>query len=155
MHTGTRDPTEPSNGRIEHARSLLARAAAEYAPVSLASSMSTEDMVLIDLVVQGGLAIEVFVLDTGKLHPETHALIEKAQTHYGLSIKVFEPNAAAVEDFLGHHEPKAIYDSLDIRKACCTVRKLEPLPPGSRGPGRVDHRVTPRAIGHPHRSCRH
>ena len=120
-HTGAAD------GHIEGARALMARAAREYAPVSLASSMSAEDMVLIDLVVRDRLAIDVFVLDTGRLHSETQALIHQARAHYALPIKVYVPDQNALEGFLNHHGPDAIYDNVQIRKTCCAIRKVAPL----------------------------
>ncbi|MCZ6494994.1 MAG: phosphoadenylyl-sulfate reductase [Alphaproteobacteria bacterium] len=132
MHGAT---PEAANGHIEYARTLLARATREHAPVTLASSMSAEDMVLIDLVCRDKLAIEVFVLDTGRLHSETLDLIRQARAHHGIPIKVYEPDPDEVEEFLNHHALDAIFDSLDIRKSCCAIRKLGPLRRALKGKG--------------------
>ncbi|MCZ6886343.1 MAG: phosphoadenylyl-sulfate reductase [Alphaproteobacteria bacterium] len=127
MHTEPPVQREAPDGHTEAARALLARAARDHAPVALASSMSAEDMVLIDLVARDRLAIEVFVLDTGRLHPETQALITRARTRYALSIKVYVPDHEALGEFLSQHGPDAIYDSSQIRKTCCAIRKVAPL----------------------------
>jgi len=106
---------------------LLAEAVKRHAPVTLASSMGAEDMVLIDMVARRTLPIDVFVLDTGRLHGETQALIEKTRAHYGLPIRILVPDQGALEGLLAEHGPNGFYRSVDIRKACCAVRKVEPL----------------------------
>lgn len=121
----------PSLGSIgekaENARHLLADAVRSHAPVTLASSMGCEDMVLIDLVAQGGLDIDVFVLDTGRLHAETYALIQRTRVHYDVALKIFAPDRAALEDLLAAHGPDGFYGSMEVRKTCCAIRKVEPL----------------------------
>ncbi len=112
---------------VDVARRLLAEAAARHAPVTLASSMGAEDMVLIDLVARGNLPIDVFVLDTGRLHDDTQALIEETRAHYGLPIRILVPDQGALESLLAEHGPNGFYRSVDARKACCAVRKVVPL----------------------------
>jgi phosphoadenosine phosphosulfate reductase len=94
---------------------------------ALASSLSAEDMVLTDVIARLGLNIEVFTLQTGRLHPETVAMIERTKARYGLTIHQFEPEADALGEFVTTHGLNGFYESLDARKACCGVRKLEPL----------------------------
>jgi phosphoadenosine phosphosulfate reductase len=120
--------TEPNlAARIERAQAALAEAAAEHAPAALASSMGAEDMVLIDLIARGGLPVAVFTLDTGRLHPETHGLIQRARARYRLPVEIYVPEADALQGFLAEHGPDGIYNAIETRKACCAIRKVEPL----------------------------
>jgi phosphoadenosine phosphosulfate reductase len=101
--------------------------AAEFSPAALASSLSAEDMVLTDVIARQGLPIEVFVLDTGRLHGDTLSLIQETQHRYGIAIRVYEPDAAAVERYVRAHGRDAFYGSIELRKRCCAIRKVEPL----------------------------
>lgn len=105
------------------------RAAAQTHPgrIVLASSLGAEDMVLADLIVRHALPIPIATLDTGRLHPETLALLERAQRHYGIAIEVWRPVEEAVVTFVRDHGDDAMYRSRDLRHACCGLRKLEPL----------------------------
>jgi phosphoadenosine phosphosulfate reductase len=69
----------------------------------------------------------VATLETGVLHAETVALIDRMQAHYGLKVDLFKPAQEAVVNFVREHGERAMYDSIALRKACCGVRKLEPL----------------------------
>jgi phosphoadenosine phosphosulfate reductase len=112
---------------VDDAHRLLEEAVQHHATVTLASSMGAEDMVLVDLVARENLPIDIFILDTGRLHDETQALIEETRTRYGLPIRILVPDQSALEGLLGQHGPNGFYRSVDLRKACCTVRKVEPL----------------------------
>ncbi len=101
--------------------------AAEFSPAALASSLSAEDMVLTDVIARQGLPIEVFVLDTGRLHADTLSLIQETQDRYGIAIRVHEPDAVAVERYVSAHGRDAFYGSIELRKRCCEIRKVEPL----------------------------
>jgi phosphoadenosine phosphosulfate reductase len=116
-----------SNERIERARKLLAGIEKNYSGSALASSFGAEDMVLLDLIARDGLAIEVFTLDTGRLPRETLDLIAKVRKHYGLAIKVYSPWPESVDAYVEQHGLDGFYESVDARKACCHVRKVEPL----------------------------
>jgi len=109
------------------ARLLLERIASTYAPAALSSSLGAEDMVLTDLIAREGLPIEIFTLDTGRLHAETLELAERIQSHYGIALRVMRPDAAAVADYVSRHGRDAFYDSVELRKRCCEIRKVEPL----------------------------
>lgn len=109
------------------ARSILAEAVQETPPVTLACSMGAEDMVLVDMIASNRLPIDIFMLDTGRLPQETHALAQRVRSHYRLDIEIFVPDTRALQDFLAAHGPDGIYNGIDIRKACCHVRKMEPL----------------------------
>ncbi|CAN1523850.1 CysH 3'-phosphoadenosine 5'-phosphosulfate sulfotransferase (PAPS reductase)/FAD synthetase and related enzymes [Caulobacteraceae bacterium] len=97
------------------------------ARAALASSLSAEDMVLTDVIARLGLPIEIFTLQTGRLHPDTVAMIERTQARYGLKVHQFEPEANALAQFVATYSLNGFYESLEARKACCGVRKLEPL----------------------------
>ena len=101
--------------------------AREFSPAALASSLSAEDMVLTDLIARDRLPIEVFVLDTGRLHADTLALIDTIQSHYGIRVHVYSPDPAAVHQYVKLHGRDAFYGSVALRKRCCEIRKVEPL----------------------------
>jgi phosphoadenosine phosphosulfate reductase len=114
--------------RVAATRERLAAIARNHAPAAFASSFGAEDMVLVDLIARGRLTrIEVLTLDTGRLPRETHALIETVRERYGLPIASHAPRVEAVEAYVAKHGLDGFYDSLDARKACCRVRKIEPL----------------------------
>ena len=109
------------------ATALLAGIARDFAPAVFANSLGAEDMVLTDLIVKSGLAIEIFSLDTGRLPLETYDLMAAVRQHYGLKLKICFPQASTVEDYVRSHGINAFYESVDLRKACCHMRKVEPL----------------------------
>jgi phosphoadenosine phosphosulfate reductase len=113
--------------KIDHTTLLLRRAAAEHAPLALASSLSAEDMVLTDIILSGEIPITIFTLETGRLHEETVAMIGKISERYGHDIEVYRPDAAAVDAYVAAHGLNAFYESLDLRKQCCAIRKVAPL----------------------------
>lgn len=107
--------------------------ATEIGEVALASSLSAEDMVLTDLIARHGLPISVFAIDTGQLHEETVALIDAAREKLGVAIEVYRPDPAAVAAYVADHGANAFYESLDLRKSCCHIRKVEPLERALKG----------------------
>ena len=109
------------------AQALLADIAADWSPVTFANSLGAEDMVLTDLIVKTRLPIEVFSLDTGRLPLETYDLIAAVDAHYGLKLKVYFPQSEAVETYVRANGINAFYESVELRKGCCYMRKVEPL----------------------------
>jgi len=101
--------------------------AARHSPATLASSLSAEDMVLTDAIASAGLPIEIFVLDTGRLHADTLQLLDGVRERYGIEVQVFKPLRESVEDYVSRHGRDAFYDSAELRKRCCEIRKVEPL----------------------------
>lgn len=93
---------------------------------NLAISFSgAEDVVLIDLALKLKKDIQVFTLDTGRLHAETYAFIDKVREHYGLTIDIMSPDAAKLEAYV---KDKGLYDFYNSdHHECCGIRKLEPL----------------------------
>jgi phosphoadenosine phosphosulfate reductase len=114
--------------RLAAAVARLQQAAAAHAGgIVQATSLGAEDMVITDLASRHGVDIPVATLQTGKLHPETLALIPRIEARYRLNVAVFEPASEAVIHFVSRHGERAMYESIDLRKACCGIRKLEPL----------------------------
>ncbi|MDF1485159.1 phosphoadenylyl-sulfate reductase [Ramlibacter sp. H39-3-26] len=113
--------------KVEASLALLARAQREFAPLTQASSLGAEDMVVTDLLQRGGIASAIFVLDTGRLHPETLALVDRLRAHYRRAVEVYRPDAAEAAAFTAAHGEDAMYQSIDLRRQCCHIRKMEPL----------------------------
>jgi phosphoadenosine phosphosulfate reductase len=115
-------------GRVAQATQLLHRAAAEHPDrVVQATSLGAEDMVLTDLIARERLPIAIGTLETGMLHAETVALIARIEQRYGVAVEVYKPVAESVVHFVRNHGERAMYDSIELRKGCCAIRKLEPL----------------------------
>lgn len=114
-------------GKVAELETLLARIAAEFPASTLASSLSIEDMVVTDAILRGRHGIEVFTLDTGRMHGDTLALVDAIQSKYGYAVNVYRPQAEAVAQYIAVHGRDAFYESVDLRKRCCEIRKVEPL----------------------------
>ena len=97
------------------------------AAAAIASSFGVEDMVLIDLAVRHAPRLRVFTLDTGRLHPETYQAMEDVRRRYGIAIESWFPERGAVERLEGEKGFFSFRRSVDDRKECCAIRKLEPL----------------------------
>ncbi|GAB3469642.1 phosphoadenylyl-sulfate reductase [Massilia terrae] len=108
-------------------RATLERVAAEFSPAVFASSLAAEDMVLTDLILKSGLPIGIFSLDTGRLHKETLAVLDAVKQTYGHDIAVYRPDPAAVDAYVSGKGLNAFYDSVELRRECCHIRKVEPL----------------------------
>lgn len=93
----------------------------------LASSLSVEDMVLTHALFAHAIDLPVVMLDTGRLHGETLALADAVAARYGKPIQIVHPDATAVADHVARHGAFAFYDSVELRKACCALRKVQPL----------------------------
>ena len=114
-------------GRVAAARMLLCEIARDFSPAAFASSLGAEDMVLTDLIVRDRLDIEIFSLDTGRLPLETYELIAAVKRHYGLALRLYYPRHDLVEAYTHANGINAFYESVELRKGCCFVRKVEPL----------------------------
>jgi len=113
--------------RVSHVRRLLAAIEKNHSPTVLASSFGAEDMVLLDLIARDGLGIPIFTLDTGRLPADTHNLIARVRKDYGIEVDVYAPWPDSVAAYVEDHGIDGFYDGIDQRKACCNVRKVEPL----------------------------
>ena len=115
------------NEKVAHTSALLQKIADSYQPAALASSLAAEDMVLTDLILRNKLNISIFTLQTGRLHAETLAVADRIREHYGYEITMMHPDPATVEQYVTSHGLNAFYDSVELRKSCCHIRKVEPL----------------------------
>ncbi|HPT49992.1 MAG TPA: phosphoadenylyl-sulfate reductase [Accumulibacter sp.] len=113
--------------RVAAARALLREIADDFSPAAFASSLGAEDMVLTDLIVGDGLPIDIFSLDTGRLPLETYDLIAAVKERYGLALQLYYPRHDLAETYTRTHGINAFYESVERRKGCCFVRKVEPL----------------------------
>ncbi len=113
--------------RLAETEALLQRAAADFQPLTQASSLGAEDVVITHIINRLRLDIPVFVLDTGALHTETLALLERTQAHSRAPVHVYRPEQESVIWFIRNEGQDAMYRSLQLRKACCNIRKMEPL----------------------------
>ncbi|HIV70805.1 MAG TPA: phosphoadenylyl-sulfate reductase [Candidatus Aquabacterium excrementipullorum] len=124
-------PSADFDAKLADTVALLKAAAAEHPDqVVQATSLGVEDMILTDLIAKHRLPIAIGTLETGMLHAETSALIPTIESHYaaeGLKVEVYHPQAEAVIEFVRHNGDKAMYKSIDLRKGCCGIRKIEPL----------------------------
>lgn len=119
--------TEKLQHKIDSAITLLKEIERDYSPAVMASSFGAEDMVLLDLIWKHTPGIEIFTLDTGRLPKETYDLMQTVKTRYQREVQIFFPDAATIEAFVTHNGPNAFYDSVDLRKQCCGIRKVAPL----------------------------
>jgi len=103
------------------------------ARAAIASSFGVEDMVLIDLARKHAPSLRVFTLDTGRLPPETYELIEVVRNRYGVHVETYFPERARVEALESEQGFFSFRHSLEARKACCALRKVEPLSRALRG----------------------
>jgi phosphoadenosine phosphosulfate reductase len=114
--------------RVANALAILRQAAAAHAGrVVQATSLGAEDMVITDLIARYRLPIALGTLQTGMLHAETLALIGRIEARYALPVEAYEPVHESVLRFVARNGERAMYDSVELRKECCALRKLEPL----------------------------
>ena len=115
------------NEKTKNVISLIQKNIEKYNSVTFANSLGAEDMVLVDLIQKHKLNVEIFSIDTGRLPSETYNLIQKVEDKYQFKIKLYFPNQEKVENYVNTNGINAFYNSLDLRKSCCAIRKVEPL----------------------------
>jgi phosphoadenosine phosphosulfate reductase len=120
-------PSKDFEAKLAETTALLARVASELTPLKQASSLGAEDVVITHLINALGLDIPVFVLETGMLHKETLDLLERTKADSRTSVEVFQPVRESVIQFVKREGKEPMYKSVDLRKACCHIRKVEPL----------------------------
>lgn len=113
--------------KVEQLHDLLKLIERDFMPAVLANSLGAEDMVLTDLIARHYPAIAMFTLDTGRLPQETYDLMQTVRDRYGVDIHVYFPDAAAIENYVAQNGPNGFYQSVELRKRCCFIRKVEPL----------------------------
>ncbi|MDN2698037.1 phosphoadenylyl-sulfate reductase [Janthinobacterium sp. SUN073] len=112
---------------IDATEQTLTRIAAEFAPAVFASSLAAEDMVLTDMILKAKLPIGIFSLETGRLHQETLAVLDKVKARYDHDITLYRPQPEAVAAYVEQNGLNAFYNSVEMRRECCRIRKVEPL----------------------------
>lgn len=95
--------------------------------VKFSSSLGQEDQVLTDMIFKNNLDVEIFTIDTGRLFYETYELLDATEYKYQSKIKLYFPDAAAVQELVQKNGINGFYESIENRKSCCDVRKVEPL----------------------------
>jgi len=115
------------NALVENTQATLERIAREFAPAVFASSLAAEDMVLTDLILRAKLPIGIFSLETGRLHKETLGMLDRINETYGYDVALYKPEPTAVDAYVQQNGLNAFYDSVEMRKECCRIRKVEPL----------------------------
>jgi len=126
--------------KLAEAQAVLSQAAAQFAgtdgrpaTVTQASSLGAEDVVISHLINSLKLDIPVFVLETGALHQETLDLLARFQTSSRAAVTVYKPVTESVVQFVAREGKDAMYKSITLRKACCGIRKMEPLERALKG----------------------
>ena len=95
--------------------------------IAFATSLGLEDQVLTHMITSISPETKIFTLDTGRLFPETYDLIDKTNSRFKIKIDVYFPNTASVEKMVKEKGINLFYESIENRKLCCYVRKIEPL----------------------------
>jgi phosphoadenosine phosphosulfate reductase len=120
--------------KLAEAQGVLSQAAAQFtSTIVQASSLGAEDVVISHLINSLALDIGIFVLDTGRLHPETLTLLEQFKATSRASVTVYTPVNESVVQFVDREGWDAIFQSIALRKACCGIRKMEPLERALKG----------------------
>ncbi|MFL5738817.1 MAG: phosphoadenylyl-sulfate reductase [Flavisolibacter sp.] len=95
--------------------------------VKFSSSLGQEDQVLTDIIARNKISIHIFTIDTGRLFNEAYETLEKTTARYKIPIDIYFPQTDAVQNMVRQHGVNLFYESVENRKACCEIRKVEPL----------------------------
>ena len=110
------------------AEELISGFMSEYkGKIALSSSLGIEDQVLTHIVCNIDKSIKIFTLDTGRLFPENYDLIHRTNHKYGIKMSVYFPDANHVEEMVNTKGINLFFESVENRKLCCNIRKIEPL----------------------------
>jgi phosphoadenosine phosphosulfate reductase len=95
--------------------------------LAFGSSLGAEDQVITDMIAKIDKATKIFTLDTGRVFPETYDTVQQSNEKYGINIEVYFPNSEKVERMVNEKGINLFYQSVENRRLCCQVRKIEPL----------------------------
>jgi phosphoadenosine phosphosulfate reductase len=111
------------------AEGVLQWALGTFSPrIALACSFQAEASVLIDMMHRlRGSEFRIFTLDTGRLNQETYDCMDAIRQRYGVAVEVYFPDAIKVQEMVRSHGLNLFYSSIELRKLCCGIRKVEPL----------------------------
>src|SRR5947207_15589813 len=116
--------------RFEHASAeeILSWALEQFHPrMAISAAGGADGMVIVDMGWRINPEVRVFTLDTGRLPPETYTLFEEVRDHYGINVEFEVPDGNEVAKLSTTYGPNLMYRSVDLRLACCNIRKVEPL----------------------------
>ncbi|TXI17779.1 MAG: phosphoadenylyl-sulfate reductase [Nitrosomonas sp.] len=113
--------------KVEQVVAILNQTVRDYPPVTFANSLGAEDMVLTDIIDRYHLDIDMFSLDTGRLPQETYDLMQIVRERYKTPLRIYFPNVKQIEAYVAQYGINGFYESVELRKACCHIRKVEPL----------------------------
>jgi phosphoadenosine phosphosulfate reductase len=113
--------------KVEASLALLRQGVRDHGRLVYASSLGVEAVVLTDLIWTGVPGIDIVTIDTGRLPEETLALLERLERRYQRRVKVYYPDAQAVQNYVREHGINGFYNSLGERLSCCQIRKVEPF----------------------------
>ena len=127
--------TEGQQAKVAASVAQLRQALADHGTVTYSCSLGAESIVLTDLIWTQAPAIDIFTIDTGRLHEQTYSLLELLERRYQRRMRLVHPQAAAVEAWVAAHGINGFYGSLAARRACCDLRKVEPFARAVKGFG--------------------
>jgi phosphoadenosine phosphosulfate reductase len=113
--------------KVQASIALLQQGVRDHGRLVYASSLGAEAMVLTDLICTQVPQIDIVSIDTGRLPEETLTLLERLERRYHRRIKLYYPDAQAVQDYVREHGINGFYNSLGERLSCCQIRKVEPF----------------------------
>ncbi len=101
--------------------------------IALSSSFGAEDQVLTHMILNIDKTAKIFTLDTGRLPYETYSVMDNTNLKYGIKVDVYFPEAKEVEELYKTQGINGFYESIENRKRCCFVRKIQPLQRALKG----------------------
>ncbi len=101
--------------------------------VVFSTSFGLEDQAITHLIAENKLPVKIFTLDTGRMFAETYSTWSRTVEKYNLAIHAYYPNAETLQEFISSKGPNSFYESVETRKQCCGIRKVEPLQRALKG----------------------
>ncbi|MFO7445155.1 MAG: phosphoadenylyl-sulfate reductase, partial [Ignavibacteriaceae bacterium] len=95
--------------------------------IVFSSSLGLEDQIITHIIYSNNIPVKIFTIDTGRLFPETYSTLYKTNEFYDKKIQIYFPQTAGVENLVNEKGPFSFYESVDNRRECCFIRKVEPL----------------------------
>jgi phosphoadenosine phosphosulfate reductase len=114
-------------GKAAAVRELLASGVQQFGKVVYANSLGAEAMVLTDIIWTHVPQIDIFSIDTGRLHEETYDLLEKLERRYKKRLRIVYPETQRIEKLISVQGVNGFYHSIEARQSCCATRKIEPF----------------------------
>jgi phosphoadenosine phosphosulfate reductase len=97
------------------------------AQITFSTSFSFEDQLVTHKILSNSFPISIFTLDTGRLFPETYSVWNSTNENYHTRVTAYFPDQSLLQDFVVEKGPNSFYESVENRKGCCYIRKVEPL----------------------------